>query len=166
MEIILKKDVENLGHKNDTVNVRPGYANNYLIPRGLATVATPSAKKVAAENIRQSAHKEAKFIADAQVVADKLATEVLTFIVKAKDGKLFGSITTSQIAEALNEKGLVFDRKNISIENIKMVGEYAATIKLYKSVSGNVKVVVKGENDVEVAPVAEAAATTEEVAAE
>lgn len=147
MEIILKKDVENLGHKNDTVSVRPGYANNFLIPQGLATVATPSAKKVAAENIRQSAHKEAKFVGDAQAVAANLANEVLTFTVKAKDGKLFGSITTTQIADALNEKGLSFDRKNITIENIKMTGEYTATIKLYKSVLGTVKVVVRGESD-------------------
>lgn len=147
MEIILKQDVENLGHKNDTVNVRPGYANNFLIPQGLATNATPSAKKVAAENIRQSAHKEAKFIADAQVVADQLAKETLTFTVKAKDGKLFGSITTTQIAEALGAKGLSFDRKNITIENIKMTGEYTATVKLYKSFTGAVKVVVKSEND-------------------
>lgn len=145
MEIILKKDVENLGHKNDTVSVRPGYANNFLIPQGVATIATPSAKKVAAENIRQSAHKEAKFVGDAQTVAEKLANETLTFTAKAKDGKLFGSITTTMIAEALNEKGLSFDRKNIAIENIKMTGEYTATIKLYKSVIGSVKVVVKSD---------------------
>ncbi len=152
MEIILKQDVENLGHKNDIVNVRPGYANNFLIPRGLATLATPSAKKVAAENIRQSAHKEAKFVADAEAVAAKLATETLTFTVKAKDGKLFGSITTSQIAEALAAKGLVFDRKHISIETIKNVGEYTASVKLYKSVSGAVPVIVKAEAEaVEVA---------------
>ncbi len=163
MEIILKQDVENLGHKNDTVSVRPGYANNYLIPRGLATIATPSAKKVAAENIRQSAHKEAKFISDAQVVADKLASEEVTFIVKAKEGKLFGSITTTQIAEALSAKGLVFDRKNISLESIKNVGEYIATIKLYKSVVGSLKVVVRAENEEVAVPTVteEETATTE-----
>lgn len=159
MEIILKQDVENLGHKYDIVNVRPGYANNFLIPSGVATLATPSAKKVNAENIRQSAHKEAKFIADAQVVADNLATITLTFVVKAKDGRLFGSVTTAQIAEALNEKGLTFDRKNISIEAIKTVGEYAASIKLYKNFAGSVKVLVKAENE-------EVAAPAEEVAAE
>lgn len=154
MEIILKQDIENLGHKYDTVTVRAGYANNFLIPRGMATVATPSAKKVAAENIRQSAHKEAKFIADAQVVADQLASETLTFTVKAKDGKLFGSVTTAQIAEALVAKGLTFDRKNISIENVKFTGEYTANVKLYKTVIGSVKVIVKAEA-VEEAPVAE-----------
>lgn len=147
MEIILKQDVENLGHKNDTVNVRPGYANNFLIPQGLATNATPSAKKIAAENIRQSAHKEAKFVADAQAVANQLAAETLTFTVKAKDGKLFGSITTTQVSEALAAKGLTFDRKNISLEAIKVVGEYSATIKLYKSVVGTVTIVVKSENE-------------------
>lgn len=150
MEIILKKDVENLGHKNDTISVRPGYANNFLIPQGLATVATPSAKKVAAENIRQYAHKEAKFVADAQMVADKLASETLVFTVKAKDGRLFGSITTSQVAEALAAKELVFDRKNITIENIKLVGEYTATVRLYKTVTGSVKIVVKSDSAEEV----------------
>lgn len=147
MEIILKQDVENLGHKNDTVSVRPGYANNFLIPQGLATNATPSAKKIAAENIRQSAHKEAKFVADAQAVAAQLAAETLTFTVKAKDGKLFGSITTTQVSEALAAKGLTFDRKNISLEAIKVVGEYSATIKLYKSVVGTVTIIVKSENE-------------------
>ncbi|MEG0499718.1 MAG: 50S ribosomal protein L9 [Rikenellaceae bacterium] len=155
MEIILKQYVENLGHKNDTVSVRPGYANNFLIPQGLATVATPSAKKVAAENIRQSAHKEAKFVADAQAVADQLAAETLSFTVKAKDGKLFGSITTTQISEALAAKGLTFDRKNISLEAIKTVGEYTATIKLYKAIVGSVKVQVKAEGEVEAEVVAE-----------
>ena len=151
MEIILKKDVESLGHRYDTVSVRPGYANNFLIPQGLATNATPSAKKVAAENIRQCAHKEAKFIADAQVIADQLEAITLTFVMKAKNGKLFGSITTAQIADALAEKGLVFDRKNITVENIKLTGEYTATVKLYKAFTGSVKLIVKTDAQEEVA---------------
>ena len=143
MEVILKQDVDNLGSKNDIVNVRPGYANNFLIPNGLATLATPSAKKVAAENIRQSAHKEAKFRADAAAVADQLAAITLTYKVKSKGEKISGTVTTAQIAEDLAAKGFSFDKKNISLPKVSALGEYEASIKLYKDVKGVVKVVVE-----------------------
>ena len=124
MEIILIKDVENLGYANDIVNVRPGYANNYLIPNGLARVATDSAKKV---------------------LAEKLANLPLSFTVKAEDGKIFGSITSADVAEALAAKGIEVDRKNISVEPIKTVGEYKAAIKLHREVKAEVSLSVAAE---------------------
>ncbi len=145
MEIILIKDVENLGYANDIVNVRPGYANNYLIPNGLARVATDSAKKVLAENLKQRAHKDAKILADAQALAEKLANLPLSFTVKAEDGKIFGSITSADVAEALAAKGIEVDRKNISVEPIKTVGEYKAAIKLHREVKAEVSLSVAAE---------------------
>lgn len=145
MEIILIKDVENLGYANDIVNVRPGYANNYLIPNGLARVATDSAKKVLAENLKQRAHKDAKILADAQALAEKLANLPLSFTVKAEDGKIFGSITSADVAEALAAKGIEVDRKNISVETIKTVGEYKAAIKLHREVKAEVSLSVAAE---------------------
>ena len=145
MEIILIKDVENLGYANDIVNVRPGYANNYLIPNGLARVATDSAKKVLAENLKQRAHKDAKILADAQALAEKLANLPLSFTVKAEDGKIFGSITSADVAEALVAKGIEVDRKNISVEPIKTVGEYKAAIKLHREVKAEVSLSVAAE---------------------
>lgn len=145
MEIILIKDVENLGYANDIVNVRPGYANNYLIPKGLARVATDSAKKVLAENLKQRAHKDAKILADAQALAEKLANLPLSFTVKAEDGKIFGSITSADVAEALAAKGIEVDRKNISVEPIKTVGEYKAAIKLHREVKAEVSLSVAAE---------------------
>ena len=112
MEVILIKDVENLGYANDIVNVKPGYANNYLIPQGFAKAATAAAKKVLAENLRQRAHKDAKILADAQALAEKIANLPLTFAVKAEEGKIFGAITSTDIAEALLEKGVTVDRKS------------------------------------------------------
>lgn len=146
MEIILTQDVEKLGNKNDIVAVRPGYANNYLIPQGFAKSATASAKKVLAENIKQQAHKEAKVIADAQAIATKLADVTLSMAMKASEGgKIFGSITTNQIAEALEAKGFAIDKKAISIEAVKEVGTYEASIKLYKDIKGIVKIEVVAE---------------------
>ena len=145
MEIILIKDVENLGYANDIVNVRPGYANNYLIPNELARVATDSAKKVLAENLKQRAHKDAKILADAQALAEKLANLPLSFTVKAEDGKIFGSITSADVAEALAAKGIEVDRKNISVEPIKTVGEYKAAIKLHREVKAEVSLSVASE---------------------
>ncbi len=145
MEIILKQDVENLGNKNDIVTVRPGYANNFLFPQGYATLATVSAKKVLAENIKQQAHKEQKLVDDANAMATKLAAETLTFTVKANEDKIYGSVTTSDIAEALEAKGLSVERKNITVESIKSVGEFVATIKVYKAIKAEVKVVVVAE---------------------
>lgn len=137
MEIILKQDIPNLGHKDDVVVVKNGYARNYLIPKGYASVATESAKKVLAENIRQRAHKEVKIKADAEGVAGKLEGLKLTIGAKTSStGKIFGSVNTIQIAEALNQKGFEIDRKLISIDNdhVKEVGTYTAQIKLHRDV--------------------------------
>ena len=145
MEVILIKDVENLGYANDIVNVKPGYANNYLIPQGFAKAATASAKKVLAENLRQRAHKDAKILADAQALAATIANLPLTITVKAEEGKIFGAVTSSDIAEALAAKEITVDRKAISVETIKTVGEYTATIKLHREVKATVALSVVAE---------------------
>ena len=113
MEVILIKDMENLGYANDIVTVKPGYANNYLIPQGYAKAATASAKKVLAENLRQRAHKEDKILADAQALAETIANLPLSLSVKAEEGKLFGTVTATDLAEALAAKGITVDRKQI-----------------------------------------------------
>ena len=137
MEIILKQDVNNLGSKDDVVVVKNGYARNFLIPQGFAMLATPSAKKVLAENIKQRAHKEAKIKTEAEKIAAKMTGLKLTIGAKTSStGKIFGSVNTIQIAEALQEKGFEIDRKNIRMQEdqIKEVGEYKAKIKLHKEV--------------------------------
>ena len=137
MEIILKQDVNNLGSKDDVVVVKDGYARNFLIPKGLAIMATSSSRKVLAENIRQRAHKEAKIKAEAEKLA--VAMTGLKLIIGAKTsstGKIFGSVNTIQIAEALHGQGFEIDRKNIRIqeEQIKEVGAYTAKVKLHKDI--------------------------------
>jgi len=137
MEIILKQDVHHLGSKDDVVVVKDGYARNFLIPKGFATMATVSAKKVLAENIRQRAHKEAKIKAEAEKRAASMTGLKLTIGAKTSStGKIFGSVNTIQIAEALHEKGFEVERKNIQIqeEHIKEVGSYTAKVKLHKDV--------------------------------
>jgi large subunit ribosomal protein L9 len=150
MEIILKQDVPNLGLKDDTVTVKNGYATNYLIPQGLAILATASAKKIHAENIRQRAHKEEKFRAEATQTVNKLeALEVIKIGAKTSTtGKIFGSVNNIQISEALTTKGFDIDRKNISIvgeDNIKEVGTYEADIKIYKNIHARIKFEVISE---------------------
>ena len=145
MEIILIKDVENLGYANDIVSVKPGYANNYLIPQGFAKAATASAKKVLAENLKQRAHKDAKILADAQALAEKIANLPLTFAVKAEEGRIFGTITSADITAALAEKGVEVEKKNVSVESINTVGEYKATIKLHREVKAEVTLSVVAE---------------------
>ncbi|MGC8823809.1 MAG: 50S ribosomal protein L9 [Bacteroidales bacterium] len=137
MEIILKQDIQNLGSKDDIVTVKDGYARNYLIPKGMAIVATPSAKKMLAETIRQRAHKEEKLRQEALQLAEKMKGLKLTIGTKTSSkGKIFGSVNTIQIAEALNAQGFEIDRKNIYIkeEVIKEVGSYTAKVKLHKEV--------------------------------
>ncbi|MDD2932058.1 MAG: 50S ribosomal protein L9, partial [Fermentimonas sp.] len=128
MEVILKEDIQNLGYKDDLVNVRKGYARNYLIPQGKAIIASESAKKVLAENQKQRAHKLAQIKADAQAIADKMEGVSLTIGAKTSStGTIFGSVTNIQIAEALNEKGFEIDRKLIQIKDqVKEVGKYTA----------------------------------------
>lgn len=148
MEIILKQDVQNLGSKDDIVKVKDGFARNYLIPNGLAITATESAKKVLSENIKQRAHKEAKIKADAEIVAKKLEGVKLTIGAKTSTtGKIFGSVNTIQIAEALAAKGFDIDRKVINIQDdqIKEVGTYSAEIKLHKEVKVKIEFEVKAE---------------------
>ena len=145
MEIILIKDVENLGYANDIVDVKPGYANNYLIPQGFAKAATASAKKVLAENLKQRAHKDAKILADAQALAEKIANLPLTFAVKAEEGRIFGTITSADIAAALAEKGVEVETKNVTVEAINTVGEYKAAVKLHREVKAEITLSVVAE---------------------
>ena len=145
MEVILIKDVEKLGYADDIVTVAPGYANNFLIPRGMARSATPSARKVLAENIKQRAHKEAKLVSQAEAMAAKIEAIELQIKVKAEEGRIFGSVTAADIAEALAAKGVEVDRKAISVESVKTVGEYEASVKLYKEIKGVVKFSVSAE---------------------
>ena len=145
MEIILIKDVENLGYANDIVVVKPGYANNYLIPQGFAKAATASAKKVLAENLKQRAHKDAKILADAQALAEKIANLPLTFAVKAEEGRIFGTITSADIAAALAEKGVEVEKKNVTVEAINTVGEYKAAVKLHREVKAEITLSVVAE---------------------
>lgn len=148
MEIILKQDVSNLGHKDDIVKVRNGYANNFLIPQGFAILATESARKIHAETLKQRAHKEEKIRAEATAVAKKLENAVLKVGAKTSTtGKIFGSVNTIQIAEAIKEKGFEVDRRNIIIkeEHIKEVGTYTAKVKLYKDISIEIKFEVVAE---------------------
>ena len=139
MEVILKKDMENLGYANDIVTVKPGYANNYLIPQGFAKAATASARKVLAENLKQRAHKDAKILADAQALAEKIANLPLVLTAKAEEGKLFGTVTAADLADALAAKGVELDRKAIVVEGVKTVGEYEASARLHKEVKAVIK---------------------------
>ena len=134
MEIILKQDVQNLGFKDDVVSVKPGYGRNFLIPQGFATLATPSAKKVLAENLKQRAHKEAKVVADAKALAETLKALEIKLTAKAGGEKLFGSITNIDIAEALEKSGNAIDRKFITSGIVKRIGKYNASIRLHRDV--------------------------------
>ncbi len=147
MKIILKKEIANLGEAGDVVEVRSGYAQNYLIPQGFATLATPSAIKQLEETKRQRAHKEAKLVADAEALAAKLGETTVTVAVKVSEsGKIYGSVTSAQVEEALKALGIEVEKKNITIEDdIKAVGEYEASVKCYKAVKGTVKVNVVAE---------------------
>lgn len=137
MEIILKQDMPGIGHKDEIVIVKSGYGRNFLIPKGYAALATASAKKVHAENVRQRAHKEEKVKNEAIALAEKLNGITLKIGAKTSStGKIFGSVTNIQIAEKIKEDfGFEIDRKNISVkdESIKEVGTYKANVKLYKS---------------------------------
>ncbi|MCU4155712.1 50S ribosomal protein L9 [Carboxylicivirga sp. A043] len=147
MEIILREDIQNLGHKNDIVTVKNGYGRNYLIPQGLAILATPSAKKVHAENLRQRAHKEEKIKNEALEVAKTLEGKSFTIGAKASStGKIFGSVNTIQIAEALTKEGFNVERKNISMkEDAKELGTFNATVKLHREVKVDISIEVVAE---------------------
>ena len=146
MELILKEDVINLGYKDDIVKVKDGYGRNYLIPTGKAVIATESAKKVLAENLRQRAHKLAKIKADAEALAAKFEGVSLTIATKVSaTGAVYGSVGAIQIAEELAKLGLEIDRKIIVVSAVKEVGSYEATVKLHKEVTVKVPFTVVAE---------------------
>jgi large subunit ribosomal protein L9 len=142
MDIILKQDVENLGNKHDIVTVKAGYARNFLIPQGMATAATPSARKVVAEVVRQQAHKETKAMEQAQAIAEALSGLTLRIGAKAgESGKIFGSVNTIQIAEAIQAAGYDIERKQIALADdaVKELGSYEASVKIYRDIKTSVK---------------------------
>lgn len=148
MEIILKKDVENLGFKDDIVQVKPGYARNYLIPKGMAILATESAKKILAENLRQKAHKEAKIIDDARKLAESMqAVEIKIPVNVGKGNKLFGSVSNADVSAHLSSMGFHVDKKYIYIPGtvIKNVGKYTAKIRLHRNVQFDLNFEVIGQ---------------------
>lgn len=148
MEVILKKNVDKLGYKDDIVTVKPGYGRNFLIPHGYAVIASASAKKAHAEILKQRAHKEEKIKDEAAAIATKI--EGLTLKIGAKvgeNGKIFGSVNTLQLSEALKAEGVDVDRKSLKIkdEPIKEVGSYKAEANLHKGVSVEFSFEVAGE---------------------
>ena len=144
MEVILRDDIKGLGYKDDIVTVKGGYGRNYLIPQGLAIIASPSNKKIVEENTRQASHKADKVRKDAEDIAAKLQGVVIEIPAKAgESGKIFGAVTTLQLAEVLKEKGFDIDRRRISInEEVKTLGEYTAEIDLHKEVKQDITVQV------------------------
>ncbi|WNJ16719.1 50S ribosomal protein L9 [Pontibacter sp. G13] len=148
MEVILKQPVINLGDKDDLVKVKPGYARNFLIPQGYAILATASAKKELAEKKRQAGHKQEFIKQSAEEEGAKLEQVSLAIETLAgADGKLFGSVTTIQIANHLKEKGFDIDRKQITVDDIRTTGEYTAQIHLHKEVKVAVKIEVTRKED-------------------
>lgn len=140
MEVILKEDINGLGYKNDVVSVKAGYGRNYLIPQGLAEVANASNKKRIAENVKQAAHKAEKIKKDAEDLAASIGEVALEITTKAgESGKIFGAVTTTQISEALKDKGFEIDRKKISFKTaVKNLGEYQAILDLHREVKHEV----------------------------
>ncbi len=146
MEIILKEDVVNLGYKNDIVTVKSGYGRNYLIPTGKAVIASPAAKKMWAEELKQRAHKLEKIKKDAEALAEQLKEVSLTIATKVSaTGTIFGSVSNIQIADELEKLGHKIDRKIISVKGVKEVGNYVATVKLHKEVSVEIPFAVVAE---------------------
>lgn len=137
MQVILKEDILNLGYKDDIVSIKDGYGRNYLIPQGKAVIASESARKELAENLKQRAHKIAKIKQDAQDLAAKIEGISLTIATKASaTGKIYGSVTNIQIAEALAKLGHEIDRKIIVVKDaVKEIGSYKAVVKLHKEVN-------------------------------
>lgn len=134
MELILKQDVQDLGFKDDIVTVKPGFGRNYLIPQGFAMMATPTAKKVLAENLKQRAFKEQKLVNDAKATAEALKALEIKISAKAGGDKLFGSVTNADIAEALEKAGQPIERKFITSGIVKRTGKYTASVRLHRDV--------------------------------
>jgi len=169
MELILKEDIIGLGYKNDIVNVKSGYGRNYLIPQGKAVIASESAKKVLAENLKQQAHKLAAQKAAAEERGNALAGVALTIAAKVSTtGQLYGSVNTATVAEELKKLGHDIDRKIITMRDIKKVGEYVALVHFHKEVTAEIPVTViaEGEPEVVAAPVEQAPAAVEEAPVE
>ncbi len=148
MEIILKKDVAHLGQEGEVVKVKAGYALNYLIPFGYAIAATPSAIKQHEETVRQRAHKEAARVAAAQELAAKISSMLVKVAAKvSENGKIYGSVTTAQLADALVAAGVEVDKKDIIVvsEDVKELGVYEAEVKCYKDVKGTFKFEIVAE---------------------
>jgi large subunit ribosomal protein L9 len=148
MEVILKKNVDKLGYTDEIVSVKPGYGRNFLIPQGYAVLATAAAKKAHAETMKQRSHKENKLLAEAKELAERLSGVSLTIETKAgENGKIFGSINTIQLSDALKKAGFDIDRKSLKIkdEPIKEVGSYEAEANLFKGVKPTFKFEVVGE---------------------
>ncbi len=148
MEVILKKNVDKLGYANDVVSVKPGYGRNFLIPQGYAVLATASAKKAHEDMMKQKSHKETKLVAEAEEIAAKIAGLTVTISTKAgENGKIFGSINTIQLADALKKEGFDIDRKSLKIkeEPIKEIGSYEAEAILFKGVKQSFKFEVVSE---------------------
>ena len=146
MKIILKKDVQNLGEAGEVVEVKNGYALNYLVPQGFATVATKGALKQYEETIRQRAHKEAKLVADAEALKKNIESMPVKISAKvSENGKLYGAVTAAMVADALAALGINVDKKNVSVPEIKETGEFEGSAKVYKTVVAAVKVIVEAE---------------------
>lgn len=148
MEVILKKNVDNLGYTNELVTVKPGYGRNFLIPQGYAVLATASAKKAHTEVMKQKSHKESKILAEAQALGTKIEGTSVKIITKAGDkGKIFGSVNTIQLSEVLKAEGIEIDRKSLKIkdEPIREIGSYEATANLHKEVKASFTFEVVGE---------------------
>jgi large subunit ribosomal protein L9 len=146
MKIILKENQKNLGQQGDILVVKDGYANNFLFPKGIAIMATPSNIKILEENNRQGALKRTKLKTDAEAVAEKLKEVTITIGTKAgANDKIFGSVTALQIAQALSTKGYDIDRRKIEVGDIKVLGTYEATVNLHRDVVVNIKVEVVAE---------------------
>lgn len=150
MEIILKQDVNHVGYKDEIVTVKDGYANNYLLPRGFAIIATPSAKKVLAENIRQKARKEEKIREESTAFAEKIsAINNIKIVTKAgENGKIYGSVNSIQLADAIKEQqNIEVDRKKIFIkgDTIKELGKYSAVVNVYKDIKAEFEFEVVAE---------------------
>lgn len=148
MEVILKKNVDKLGYRDEVVTVKNGYGRNFLIPQGYAVLATPSNKKAHEEVLKQRAHKETKILAEAEALAAKLADVTVKIATKVgENGKIFGSVNTVQLADALRAAGYDVDRKSLKIkdEPIKEVGTFEAEVNLHKGVKPTIKFEVVSE---------------------
>ena len=148
MEVILKKNVDNLGYANEMVTVKPGFGRNFLIPQGYAILATASAKKAHAEIMKQKSHKDSKILAEAEALGKKVEATSVKIVTKAGEkGKIFGSVNTIQLSEALKAEGIDIDRKSLKIkdEPIREIGSYEATANLHKEVQASFKFEVVGE---------------------